>query len=94
MRGYVEYIESATYYGGDTSPEGFAEHLRGAEEGVDAHSTSVSHRRAGLYAGDERDEYLAICASCGQVGQPQSREADALAIAERHAAVGGFEGRS
>lgn len=35
--------------------------------------------------------YVVICDVCNQVGPPQDLEGDAEAIAERHAAIGGFE---
>lgn len=34
---------------------------------------------------------VAVCGTCGQVGQPQEFPFDARAIADRHAKVGGFE---
>ncbi len=64
-----------------------------------SHDCEVMSRQAGLYAGDERMEFFAVCDSCGPVGQPQAHYADAGAIAARHFELarhfeqGGFERR-
>jgi hypothetical protein len=52
----------------------------------DPHEVHVGkHRRGG------RDLWSATCITCGYIGAPQAGKYDALAIAQRHAAVGGFD---
>jgi hypothetical protein len=43
---------------------------------------------------DLGNRWIVECPRCGQVGPPQEYELDALAIAQRHEDVGGFEPRS
>jgi hypothetical protein len=57
------------------------------------HDCEVASRQTGLYAGDERTEFFAVCDTCGPVGQPLYSQAAAEAIAVRHFEQGEFQRR-